>query len=206
MTTIFTQPVVPLATLTSPTQADTLADGLVAGELPVVEVTLRHAYGLTAIERLAARGDLMVGAGTVRTAVEARQVIESGAQFIVTPGLDPEVVSVAQDVGVPIIPGVLTATEVLAARRLGVDHVKLFPASSVDALAMLDAYADVFPDVGFMPSAGMSAANISEFLSRPAVFAVSGSWIATAARDGAAAVTTSARAALRAAQSARAAM
>ena len=189
-------PVIPLATVRAEEHIDAIGDGLVVAGLPVVEVALRGPHGILAIRRLAARGDLLVGAGTVLTSDQAAEALDAGAGFIVAPGLDVEVVKRVTAAGCPVIPGVLSPTEVAAAARLGLTHLKLFPASAVDARVMLGAYADVFPDIRFMPSSGVNQHNIGEFVRLPSVFAVSGSWITAAAEAGAAAVTEAARTAL----------
>ncbi len=189
-------PVIPLATVRAEEHIDAIGDGLVAAGLPVVEVALRGSHGLLAIRRLAARGDLLVGAGTVLTTRQAAEAVDAGAGFIVAPGLDVEVVERVTTAGHPVIPGVLTPTEVAAAARLGLTHLKLFPASAVDARLMLGAYADVFPDTRFMPSSGVNQHNAGEFSCLPSVFAVSGSWITASAPAGAAAVAEAARAAV----------
>lgn len=174
--------VVPLATVADQAAADAIADGLVAGGLPVLEVTLRNAFGLAAIERIAARGDVTVGAGTVLDTEQLRRALDAGAAFVVSPGLDEEVVEAALAAGVPVLPGVQTATEVQRGLRLGLDRLKLFPAGVVGGLGLIDALAPVFPGVRFMPSGGVSAANLADYLAHPAVFAASGSWIASAER------------------------
>lgn len=185
--------VVPLASIASEGDIDAIGDGLVAGGLPVVEVALRGEHGMTGIARLARRGDLLVGAGTVLSVAQAREALDAGAGFIVTPGLDAEVVRFAQDAGVPIVPGVLTPTEVQSAMRLGLDRLKLFPAGAFGGLNILSAYADVYRDVRFMPSGGVRQANLAEHLAHRAVFAVSGSWITAAVAQGADAVAEAAR-------------
>lgn len=191
MNDVFEHRVIPLATVGHPGHIDAIGDGLVKGGLPVVEVALRGEHGLAAIRRLAARGDLLVGAGTVRSSAQARDAIEAGARFVVSPGLDTDVVRCVAQAGLAVIPGVLTPTEVSAAAQLGLHRVKLFPAAAVDTSALLSAYAAVFPEIMFMPSAGVTTANMREFLSQQTVFAVSGSWI-TAGAD-ADAVTDAAR-------------
>lgn len=190
---LFSHRVVPLASIADPAHVDAIGDGLVAGGLPVVEVALRGAHGLRAIERLAARGDLLVGAGTVLSTDQARQAIDAGAAFAVTPGLDPEVVRYVTDAGLPIVPGVLTPTEVQAAIGLGLRRLKLFPAGVFGGLSLLSAYGDVYRDVRFMPSGGISAATLADHLAHPAVFAASGSWVVAAAARGADAVAALAR-------------
>ena len=193
---LFDHRVIPLASFSDGAHIDIVGEGLVAGGLPVVEVALRGELGLTAIERLAARGDLIVGAGTVLTVEQADAVIAAGATFVVTPGLDSRVVQRVQDAGLPIIPGVLTPTEVQAALQMGLDRLKLFPAGAFDGLQVLSAYADVYRGVRFMPSGGVTLDNLDAHLAHPAVFAASGSWIAKAASNGVAAVTDAAAAAV----------
>lgn len=187
--------VVPLASISDPAHVAAIGDGLVAGGLPVVEVALRGEHGLGAIRSLASRGDILVGAGTVLTVSQATQALDAGAAFIVTPGLDEDVVRHVQGAGVPVIPGVLTPSEVQRAIGLGLDRLKFFPAGAFGGLSLLSAYADVFRDVRFMPSGGIHEANLAEHLAHPAVFAASGSWITAAAPEGVAAVTRLARAA-----------
>ena len=195
-TSLFDHRVVPLASVADPAHVDAIGDGLVAGGLPVVEVALRGEHGLVAVRRLAERGDLLVGAGTVLSVDQARHSLDAGASFIVTPGLDADVVRFVQDAGVPIVPGVLTPTEVQAAIGLGLSRLKLFPAGVFGGLRLLSAYADVYRDVRFMPSGGIRQDNLAEHLAHPAVFAASGSWITALAAQGADAVSAAARAAV----------
>lgn len=174
--------VVPLATIADARAADTIADGLVAGGLPVLEVTLRNDYALAAIERIAARGDIEVGVGTVLSTAQLRRSLDAGARFVVSPGLDEEVVEAARDAGAPMLPGVMTPSDVQRGMRLGLDRLKLFPAAVAGGLDLLGALAPVFPSVRFMPSGGVHAGNLGQYLAHPAVFAASGSWIASPER------------------------
>ncbi|MGI6878904.1 bifunctional 4-hydroxy-2-oxoglutarate aldolase/2-dehydro-3-deoxy-phosphogluconate aldolase [Microbacterium sp. gxy059] len=196
MIDVFDARVVPLASISDPAHVDAIGDGLAEGGLPVVEVALRGAHGLAAIERLAARGDLLVGAGTVLDPERAERALDAGAAFVVAPGFDERVVDAVRAAGVPMIPGVLTPTEVQRALAAGLTRLKLFPAGAVDALGILSAYADVFREARFMPSGGVREANLAEHLAHPAVFAASGSWIAAAAAHGAEAVAQAARSAV----------
>ncbi|WP_228528865.1 bifunctional 4-hydroxy-2-oxoglutarate aldolase/2-dehydro-3-deoxy-phosphogluconate aldolase [Arthrobacter gandavensis] len=192
------QGVVPLATVRDAAAADTIADGLAAGGLPVLEVALRNNYGLAAIERIAARGDLMVGAGTVLTPEQLHRSLDAGASFIVAPGLDEEIVEAALAAGVPVLPGIMTPSDVQRGLRLGLRRMKVFPAGVAGGLRLINAFAPVFPGVGFMPSGGVDAHNLGDYLAHPAVFAVSGSWIASPAQvdAGAEAVAAAARGAM----------
>lgn len=195
-------PIIPLATVRAEAHIDAIGDGLVAAGLSVVEVALRGPHGMQAIGRLASRGDLLVGAGTVLTTAQARQALDAGAEFIVSPCFDADVVGWVANTGHPVIPGVLTPTEVGAAARFGLTHLKLFPAAAVDANTMLSAYTDIYPDLRFMPSSGINRRNVAEFYSHPSVFAVSGSWITAAVDGGSAAVSAAARDAIAACQAA----
>ncbi len=180
------EPVVPVVVLDDPAQATPLADALVAGGIRCAEITLRTAAGLEAIRRLRHRDDILVGAGTVVTPEQVDLVADAGAAFVVCPGFDGEVVDRCARRGMPVVPGVGTASEIQAAVRRGIRHLKLFPAGVLGGLAAVRAFAGPFPDVRFLPSGGVSAANAAEYLADPAVFAVSGSWMVprNAVRDG----------------------
>jgi 2-dehydro-3-deoxyphosphogluconate aldolase/(4S)-4-hydroxy-2-oxoglutarate aldolase len=190
---LFDHRIVPLASIADPALVDAVGDGLTAGGLPVVEVALRGEHGLASLRRLAERGDLLVGAGTVLSVDQAREALDAGAAFVVTPGLDAEVVRFVRGAGVPIVPGVLTPTEVQAAIGLGLSRLKLFPAGVFGGIPLLSAYGDVYRGVRFMPSGGVNQGNLAEHLAHPAVFAASGSWITARASDGAEAVAEAAR-------------
>ena len=176
--------IIPLIGIEDPLHVDDVAAGLVAGGLPVAEVALRGEHGLSSLRRMAGRGDILVGAGTVLSVDQAREALDAGAAFVVTPGLDLDVVRYVRGAGVPLVPGVLTPSEVLAARSAGLRRLKLFPAGVFGGLKLLSAYADVFRDVQFMPSGGITQATLAAHLDHPAVFAVSGSWIASAGSRG----------------------
>lgn len=181
---------VPLAAPVDAAEAAALADGLVAGGIGIVEVALRTEHAMDALRTIAGRGDLVVGAGTVLDAEQARAAVDAGARFLVSPGLSASVVEVAQAAGIAALPGIMTPSEVMAARDLGLREVKLFPAGVAGGLALLDAYASVFADMRFMPSGGVSEATLAAHLAHPAVVAVSGSWLASGSllREGADAV------------------
>lgn len=181
---------VPLAAPADAAEAAALADGLVAGGIGIVEVALRTEHAMDALRTIAGRGDLVVGAGTVLDAEQARAAVDAGARFLVSPGLSASVVEVAQAAGIAALPGIMTPSEVMAARDLGLREVKLFPAGVAGGLALLDAYASVFADMRFMPSGGVSEATLAAHLAHPAVVAVSGSWLASGSllREGADAV------------------
>lgn len=172
--------VLPVVVLDDARHADPLGDALVKGGLTAVEVTLRTAAGLDAIAVLAARGDLTVGAGTVLTVEQAERAIGAGARFVVTPGFAPGVVRACQQAGVPVVPGAATATEIQMALDAGLNVVKFFPAQQLGGAAMIKALAAPFRDVRFIPTGGITAAVIADYLALPAVLAVGASWMVSA--------------------------
>lgn len=171
--------VVPVLTVPEASLADELADALLAGGLPLAEVTLRTTAGLDVVRAMAARGDLLVGAGTVTSTSQVDDAVEAGAQFIVSPGLDPEVMRHCAARGITSIPGVATATELQAAVRLGATVVKLFPAELSGGLALVQALAAPFPGIRFMPTGGITQQLLGSYLANPVVSAIGGSWLVT---------------------------
>lgn len=169
--------VIPVVVLADAGGARPLGDALLEGGLPVVEVTLRTPAGMRALAELADQSSILVGAGTVLTAAQAREAISVGAQFVLSPGLDLEVVATCQEAGVTVIPGVSTATDVMTAVKHGVRVVKFFPAEAAGGLAAISALSGPFPDVGFIPTGGITAASLAGYLRHPAVLAVGGSWM-----------------------------
>lgn len=167
----------PVVVIDHADRAEPLGLALLAGGLPVAEVTLRTAASVTAIRRMSAIPDLLVGAGTVLTAEQVDQAFEAGARFIVSPGLSEGVVMRAQQYQLPVYPGVVTPTEIMHALDLGVTTVKFFPASLYGGSPGLKALGAPFPQVRFIPTGGVSAASMAEYLSLPNVAAVGGSWM-----------------------------
>ena len=171
-------PVVPLVVPADPESAIETTKALVAGGLTVIEVVLRTSAAIESLaEVVKAVPDAIVGAGTVLSEQHARDVLEAGAQFIVSPGLYAPVVEVAQAEGVPIFPGIATASEAQNAWNMGLRSMKFFPASLAGGPAMLKAIGSVFSDVKFMPTGGVSAANLGDYLALPNVLACGGSWL-----------------------------
>lgn len=179
--------IVPVVVLDDASFAPDLADALTAGGIPCAEITLRTPAALDAIRAVAGRPDFAVGAGTVLTVAQVDAAVDAGATYLVSPGFDDAVAQRAAQRGVPLVPGIATATEIQRAIAAGLDHLKVFPAAAVGGTAALRAFAGPFPGVRFLPSGGVSAANAAEYLALPSVFAVSGSWMvptaALAARD-----------------------
>lgn len=170
--------VVPLVQSEDPKTALKISEALLEGGLDVLEVVLRTDAALECLEAIAKEfPHAHVGAGTVLSAGQAKEVIRRGATFIVSPGLDPASVEVANDAGLPILPGISTATELTQAWNLGLRTVKLFPASLVGGPSMIKALSSVFRDVRFMPTGGVSPTNLKDYLAVPAVLACGGSWL-----------------------------
>jgi len=170
--------VVPLVQSDDPDTALKISEALLNGGLEVLEVVLRTDAALECLEAIAKEfPDAHVGAGTVLSADLSKEVIRRGASFIVSPGLDEASVIVANDAGIPILPGVSTATELQRAWNMGLRTVKLFPASLVGGPKMIKALASVFRDVRFMPTGGVTPNNLKDYLAVPAVLACGGSWL-----------------------------
>jgi 2-dehydro-3-deoxyphosphogluconate aldolase/(4S)-4-hydroxy-2-oxoglutarate aldolase len=175
-------PVVPLVQADDPDIAVATTRALAAGGLTVIEVVLRTSAALECLQAICEiDDDLIVGAGTVLSGAQATEVLKRGAEFIVSPGLDESIVGIAGDAGVPVFPGVVTATEIMKARNLGLNVVKFFPASIAGGIPALKAFSSVFGDMQFMPTGGVSAKNLSEFLAVKSVIACGGSWLTPAA-------------------------
>lgn len=169
--------IVPVVVVNDAASAAGLADALVAGGLPVAEITLRTPAGLTAIEAMSGRTDLLVGAGTVRSVAQLEAAVDAGARFVVSPGFSAAIVQRAQQLAVPILPGCVTPSEIMAAQELGVEAVKFFPASVYGGAAALKALSAPFNDLQFVPTGGVNEANLSDYLRLPCVPAVGGSWM-----------------------------
>jgi 2-dehydro-3-deoxyphosphogluconate aldolase/(4S)-4-hydroxy-2-oxoglutarate aldolase len=174
--------VIPVVTLAEPAAARPLVSALLEGGLSAFEITLRTPAGLEAIRIAAARGDAVVGAGTVTTATAAEAAIDAGARFLVSPGLVEEVVAVAARHDVLMLPGIATPTELLRAVALGCRTVKFFPASVAGGRPMVRALAALRTGAGFVPTGGIDVASAPLYLAIPEVVAVGGSWMVPADR------------------------
>jgi len=172
-------PVVPVLTLEDPEQAVPVACALAAGGLTVVEVTLRTPTAMESIRRIAREvSGVVVGAGTVTRAAELEAVRRAGARFAVTPGLTPALVDAALDADLPLLPGVMTPSEALAARDRGITTLKLFPAAAAGGVALLRALHSPLPELVFCPTGGIDAGSFRDYLALPNVLCVGGSWVA----------------------------
>ncbi|MGC8990501.1 MAG: bifunctional 4-hydroxy-2-oxoglutarate aldolase/2-dehydro-3-deoxy-phosphogluconate aldolase [Verrucomicrobiia bacterium] len=173
--------VVPVIAIDRVEAALPLADALIAGGLPVAEITFRTASAAAAIAALTReRPGLLVGAGTVLTRDNLNEAIKAGASFCVAPGLNVEIAKRAQDLGVPFVPGVATPTEIEEALALGCKILKFFPAEAMGGIKMLDAIYAPYKHTGvrFVPTGGVTQANLELYLRCKAVAAVGGTWIA----------------------------
>lgn len=178
ITTLEQTPIVPLVQSEDPATAVEISRALIAGGLSVLEVVLRTDEAMLCMEAIVkAFPDAHVGAGTVITPEQARKVIALGAKFVVSPGLNADIVKICDEANIPILPGIVTATELTQAYNLGLRTVKFFPAALSGGPKMLKTLASVFRDVRFMPTGGVSAANLKDYLSVPAVLACGGSWL-----------------------------
>ncbi len=170
--------VVPVVKIEDPADALPLADALVAGGLPMAEVTFRTEAAEDTIRRVADnRPDVLVGAGTVLTTDQARCAIDAGAAFVVAPGLNPKVVAYCLERDVPMMPGVCTPTDIEGALELGLTHLKFFPAEAFGGLKTLKALGGPYSQVRFIPTGGIDATNLGDYLASPKVLACGGSWM-----------------------------
>lgn len=172
--------IVPVVVVRDAARAAGLGEALVAADLPVAEVTLRTAAAAEAIATMAKNPELLVGAGTVLTPDQVDLAVDAGARFLVSPGFSAASVARAGERGVPIVPGTVTPSEVMAALAAGLTTLKFFPASNYGGAGTLQAFASVFGGVRFVPTGGVSAGNLGDYLALPNVPAVGGSWMVPA--------------------------
>ena len=172
-------PVIPVITLHDARHAVPLARALVAGGIRMLEIALRTPQALEGLRAIAAEAPQAVpGAGTVRSAADAQAAARAGARFAVSPGFTPAVARACRDAGLPLLPGVATASEIMAARQEGLDALKFFPALQAGGAAMLKAWQGPFGDVVFCPTGGIGPENAAQFLALENVACVGGSWLA----------------------------
>ena len=174
--------VVPVIAIDSPDAALPLADALIEGGLPIAEITFRTEAAAEVIRTMAhERPGLLVGAGTILTLDNLKAAIDSGAKFGVAPGFNPTIVEAAQQLSFPFVPGVMTPTDIEAALSCGCYILKFFPAGAMGGLAMLKSLIAPYGHTGvqFIPTGGVSPANLGEYLSTKGVIACGGTWLAT---------------------------
>lgn len=180
-------PVIPVLTVEGADDAVPLATALVAGGLPLLEVTLRTEGALKAITAMAKQvPGAIVGAGTIRTADQAKAAVDAGATFLVSPGATPQVIAAVQKLGVPFLPGCATASEAMRLAEEGFRFLKFFPAEAAGGLNYLKSLAAPLADLRFCPTGGIDAEKAKAYLALPNVVCVGGSWItpATALKAG----------------------
>lgn len=173
--------VIPVVKIERAADGPRLAEALLQGGLPCAEITFRTDAAEDAI-RLIARShpDLTLGAGTVLSVEQARRAVAAGACFIVSPGFDPKVVDWCIEQAIGVLPGIATATEALMGMDRGLKVLKFFPAESLGGIAMLEAISAALVGMKFVPTGGISPDNMAAYLRRPMVYAVAGTWLATA--------------------------
>lgn len=171
-------PVIPVLVVDDASCAEGLATALIAGGLPVLEVTLRTPAALQVIREMSKLAGGHVGAGTVLTPEDATRAKKAGASFAVSPGWTEELARACRDIGLPLLPGVATASEVMRATELGYSMLKFFPAEAAGGTRMLASFAGPLPQVSFCPTGGITSKNAPDYLGLPNVICVGGSWVA----------------------------
>lgn len=170
--------IIPVVTINQVENAVPLAQTFLQAGISVIEVTLRTAAALAAIEQIKQScPEMLIGAGTVINKNQLTALQNIGVDFIVSPGCSADLIQAAHALNLPILPGVATATEVILASDLGCQQLKLFPAEIVGGCALLKQYASVFPQLQFCPTGGVHPSNLQSYLACPNVFAVGGSWL-----------------------------
>jgi 2-dehydro-3-deoxyphosphogluconate aldolase/(4S)-4-hydroxy-2-oxoglutarate aldolase len=174
-------PVVPVVVVDDLAHAVPVARALVAGGLPVIELTLRTPVALEAIRAIASEvPEILVGAGTIVTPGQAKEALDAGAQFLVSPGSTPSLLGAMADTGLPFLPGTATVSEVLAVLEAGYTELKFFPAEASGGAAFLKSIASPVPAARFCPTGGITAASAASYLALPNVGCVGGSWLTPA--------------------------
>lgn len=172
-------PVIPVLVIEDAAHAVPLALALVAGGLPVLEITLRSAAALEAIRQIAAGvPGAIVGAGTVLNPAQFAAAQLAGSRFVIAPGATESLYAAAKDTGLPFIPAVATASEIMRAMDHGFTHAKFFPAEAAGGIPALKAFGGPFPQMRFCPTGGIAETNLAAYRALPNVFAVGGSWLA----------------------------
>ena len=170
--------IIPVVVLNDAKDAEPLGKALMEGGLPAAEVTFRTAAAEESIRIMAEKfPEMVVGAGTVLTIEQVDRAVAAGAKFIVAPGFDPEIVKYCLDNDIPVCPGTQSPSEVMAAAKLGLDHVKFFPAENSGGLAMINAIGAAMVNLKFMPTGGINASNVKEYLKSKKIFCCGGSWM-----------------------------
>ena len=169
--------IIPVVAIHDAQWANPLADALIEGGLPCAEITFRTSAASRAIRAMSARGDMIVGAGTVLTIDQVKEAVDSGACFIVSPGFNPKVVAYCVNQNIPVTPGTCTPTDIEAALELGLKTVKFFPAEAFGGVRTLKALSGPYGMMRFIPTGGIGPHNLVEYLQLPGVAACGGSWM-----------------------------
>jgi len=169
--------IVPVVAINDSSKAADLASALVAGGLPIAEITLRTPASIDAIKIAANNKELLVGAGSLRNSEDLKRAYDAGAKFAVSAGFSLSVAVEATRIGIPYFPGVATPTEILQAINEGISTLKFFPAETLGGVSAIKAMTAPFPGISFMPTGGISASNAKEYLALAPVVAVGGSWM-----------------------------
>lgn len=169
--------IIPVVVINGEADAERLGAALLVGRLPVAEVTLRTPGALAAIKRLAEEPSLAVGAGTVLDEAQYDAAVEAGATYVVSPGSTPSLFRAAERTGVPLLPGAVTATEIMRARDEGYNLLKFFPAESSGGAAAVKSFASTFAGIDFVPTGGIGLGNLRDYLQLGNIRAVGGSWM-----------------------------
>lgn len=170
-------PVIPVIILDDVDKARPLAEALVAGGLPVLEVTLRTPNALRVIAEMAKVAGAVVGSGTVRSPLQMQKSVDAGCRFMVSPGAPMRLLEAADDVAIPLLPGIGTPTEAMTAAEHGYSFLKFFPAEALGGAPVLKAFASPLPDITFCPTGGIDAEKAKTYLKLPNVICVGGSWV-----------------------------
>jgi 2-dehydro-3-deoxyphosphogluconate aldolase/(4S)-4-hydroxy-2-oxoglutarate aldolase len=175
--TLSLAPVIPVIILDDVAAARPLAEALVAGGLRVLEVTLRTPNALKVMAEMAKVSGAVVGSGTVRNALHMQQSLDAGCQFMVSPGAPMSLLDAAENFAIPLLPGIGSPTEAMAAADRGYSYLKFFPAEAMGGLPVLKSLASPLPDLKFCPTGGITLAKAKDYLALPNVVCVGGSWI-----------------------------
>lgn len=171
-------PVIPVLVIDDAAKAADLAEALVAGGLPILEITLRTPDALQAITAMARIPGAIVGAGTLLSPADAKAAQDAGATFGVSPGSTPRLLDAAEEIGLPMLPGIATATEAMALFERGYSFLKFFPAEAIGGAPALKSLASPLPQIRFCPTGGITAESARTYLGLPNVVCVGGSWVA----------------------------
>ena len=170
--------IIPVVVLNDAKDAEPLGNALMNGGLPAAEVTFRTDAAEESIRIMASKfPDMLVGAGTVLSVDQVKRAVNAGAKFIVSPGFDPAVVKYCVDNDIPVCPGTATPSEMIAAMNFGLDHVKFFPAELNGGLKKIKAITAALVNLKVMPTGGINADNVVEYLENPKIFCAGGSWM-----------------------------